>query len=86
MHSLIRALLENLALQWDFIMPYFNRRLRDKGEDDKMPPIRKRQRGLLLRLQQEQVICTGNQILLPVFGHPSPIIPKFLRWLLASVC
>ncbi|XP_061094007.1 centrosome-associated protein 350 isoform X2 [Conger conger] len=30
------------------------RRLRDKGEDDKMPPIRKRQRGLLLRLQQEQ--------------------------------
>ncbi|XP_036378745.1 centrosome-associated protein 350 isoform X2 [Megalops cyprinoides] len=30
------------------------RRLRDKGEDDKMPPIRKKQRGLLLRLQQEQ--------------------------------
>uniref|UniRef100_A0AAY5EDV5 CAP-Gly domain-containing protein n=1 Tax=Electrophorus electricus TaxID=8005 RepID=A0AAY5EDV5_ELEEL len=30
------------------------RRLRDKGEDDKMPPLRKRQRGLLLRLQQEQ--------------------------------
>nr|XP_015211809.1 PREDICTED: centrosome-associated protein 350 isoform X2 [Lepisosteus oculatus] len=30
------------------------RRLRDKGEDDKMPPIRKRQRGLLLKLQQEQ--------------------------------
>ncbi|XP_064416522.1 centrosome-associated protein 350 isoform X2 [Latimeria chalumnae] len=30
------------------------KRLRDKGEDDKMPPIRKRQRGLLLRLQQEQ--------------------------------
>ncbi|MGH0121756.1 UNVERIFIED_CONTAM: hypothetical protein FKN15_050429, partial [Acipenser sinensis] len=29
-------------------------RLRHKGEDDKMPPIRKRQRGLLLRLQQEQ--------------------------------
>ncbi|NXW82995.1 CE350 protein, partial [Alopecoenas beccarii] len=28
--------------------------LRDKGEDDKMPPIRKRQRGLLLRLQQEK--------------------------------
>ncbi|XP_050833400.1 centrosome-associated protein 350 isoform X2 [Serinus canaria] len=27
---------------------------RDKGEDDKMPPIRKRQRGLLLRLQQEK--------------------------------
>ncbi|KAL4634878.1 centrosome-associated protein 350 [Arapaima gigas] len=25
-----------------------------KGEDDKMPPIRKRQRGLLLKLQQEQ--------------------------------
>ncbi|NXA25463.1 CE350 protein, partial [Ibidorhyncha struthersii] len=30
------------------------RHLRDKGEDDKMPPIRKRQRGLLLRLQQEK--------------------------------
>ncbi|XP_030063866.1 centrosome-associated protein 350 [Microcaecilia unicolor] len=30
------------------------KRLRDKGEDDKMPPIRKRQRGLLLKLQQEQ--------------------------------
>ncbi|NXJ05146.1 CE350 protein, partial [Odontophorus gujanensis] len=28
--------------------------LRDKGEDDKMPPIRKRQRGLLRRLQQEK--------------------------------
>lgn len=31
------------------------KRLRDKGEDDKMPPIRKKQRGLLLKLQQEQV-------------------------------
>lgn len=31
------------------------RRLRDKGEDDKMPPIRKKQRGLLMKLQQEQV-------------------------------
>ncbi|XP_040216166.1 centrosome-associated protein 350 isoform X3 [Rana temporaria] len=30
------------------------RNLRDKGEDDKMPPLKKRQRGLLLRLQQEQ--------------------------------
>ncbi|XP_072275911.1 centrosome-associated protein 350 isoform X2 [Pyxicephalus adspersus] len=30
------------------------RHLRDKGEDDKMPPLKKRQRGLLLRLQQEQ--------------------------------
>ncbi|KAM6455499.1 centrosome-associated protein 350 isoform 2-T3 [Liasis olivaceus] len=30
------------------------RHLRDKGEDDKMPPIRKRQRGLLLKLQQEK--------------------------------
>ncbi|XP_029473365.1 centrosome-associated protein 350 isoform X2 [Rhinatrema bivittatum] len=30
------------------------KRLRDKGEDDKMPPLRKRQRGLLLKLQQEQ--------------------------------
>ncbi|EDL39399.1 mCG145690 [Mus musculus] len=30
------------------------RHLRDKGEDDKMPPLRKKQRGLLLRLQQEK--------------------------------
>ncbi|XP_016356089.1 centrosome-associated protein 350 isoform X2 [Sinocyclocheilus anshuiensis] len=30
------------------------RRLRDKGEDDKMPPLRKKQRGLILKLQQEQ--------------------------------
>ncbi|XP_015255063.1 PREDICTED: centrosome-associated protein 350 isoform X1 [Cyprinodon variegatus] len=30
------------------------KKLRDKGEDDKMPPIRKKQRGLLLKLQQEQ--------------------------------
>ncbi|MCJ8734593.1 hypothetical protein PDJAM_G00237140 [Pangasius djambal] len=41
-----RAELEWLELQ--------KRRLRDKGEDDKMPPIRKKQRGLLLKLQQEQ--------------------------------
>ncbi|XP_013930621.1 PREDICTED: centrosome-associated protein 350-like, partial [Thamnophis sirtalis] len=30
------------------------RHLRDKGEDDKMPPLRKKQRGLLLKLQQEK--------------------------------
>nr|XP_056701556.1 centrosome-associated protein 350 [Euleptes europaea] len=30
------------------------KRLRDKGEDDKMPPIRKKQRGLLMKLQQEK--------------------------------
>ncbi|XP_055020509.1 centrosome-associated protein 350 isoform X2 [Boleophthalmus pectinirostris] len=30
------------------------RKLRDKGEDDKMPPLKKKQRGLLLKLQQEQ--------------------------------
>ncbi|TRY83593.1 hypothetical protein DNTS_033709 [Danionella cerebrum] len=30
------------------------RHLRDKGEDDKMPPLRKKQRGLLMKLQQEQ--------------------------------
>lgn len=30
------------------------KRLRDKGEDDKMPPLRKKQRGLLMKLQQEQ--------------------------------
>lgn len=34
------------------------RHLRDKGEDDKMPPIRKKQRGLLLKLQQEKVNAT----------------------------
>ncbi|XP_041861601.1 centrosome-associated protein 350 isoform X2 [Melanotaenia boesemani] len=30
------------------------KKLRDKGKDDKMPPIRKKQRGLLIKLQQEQ--------------------------------
>ncbi|XP_060088593.1 centrosome-associated protein 350 [Heteronotia binoei] len=30
------------------------KRLRDKGEDDKMPPIRKKQRGLIMKLQQEK--------------------------------
>ncbi|XP_069006577.1 centrosome-associated protein 350 isoform X1 [Embiotoca jacksoni] len=30
------------------------KRLRGKGEDDKMPPIRKKQRGLLMKLQHEQ--------------------------------
>ncbi|KAM7409912.1 hypothetical protein PAMA_001412 [Pampus argenteus] len=30
------------------------KRLRGKGEDDKMPPLRKKQRGLLMKLQQEQ--------------------------------
>lgn len=38
------------------------KKLRDKGEDDKMPPIKKKQRGLLLKLQQEQVslVCTHS--------------------------
>lgn len=36
------------------------KRLRDKGEDDKMPPIRKKQRGLLMKLQQEQVQGAGQ--------------------------
>ncbi|XP_078141690.1 centrosome-associated protein 350 isoform X1 [Centroberyx gerrardi] len=35
-------------------LEHHKRRLRDKGEDDKMPPIRKKQRGLLMKLQQEQ--------------------------------
>ncbi|GAB1285566.1 Centrosome-associated protein 350 [Apodemus speciosus] len=39
------AWLEHQKKQWH---------LRDKGEDDKMPPLRKKQRGLLLRLQQEK--------------------------------
>ncbi|MEQ2215100.1 hypothetical protein XENOCAPTIV_027458 [Xenoophorus captivus] len=39
------------------------KKLRDKGEDDKMPPIRKKQRGLLLKLQQEQVLWNKNTAL-----------------------
>ncbi|XP_022526547.2 centrosome-associated protein 350 isoform X1 [Astyanax mexicanus] len=48
-----RALKEKTKaeLAW---LEHQKRRLRDKGEDDKMPPIRKKQRGLLLKLQQEQ--------------------------------
>ncbi|XP_069497557.1 centrosome-associated protein 350 isoform X2 [Ambystoma mexicanum] len=48
-----RALKEKTKaeLAW---LEHQKKRLRDKGEDDKMPPIRKRQRGLLLRLQLEQ--------------------------------
>ena len=38
------------------------RRLRDKGEDDKMPPLRKKQRGLLMKLQQEQVASAGVRV------------------------
>ncbi|XP_051930367.1 centrosome-associated protein 350 isoform X2 [Hippocampus zosterae] len=30
------------------------KQLRNKGDDDKLPPIRKKQKGLLLRLQEEQ--------------------------------
>lgn len=44
------------------------KRLRDKGEDDKMPPIRKKQRGLLMKLQQEQVRVCENKWLI-TFGH-----------------
>ncbi|XP_069793686.1 centrosome-associated protein 350 isoform X3 [Narcine bancroftii] len=48
-----RALKEKTKaeLAW---LEHQKKRLRDKGEDDRMPPIRKRQRGLLLKLQQEQ--------------------------------
>ncbi|XP_030639657.1 centrosome-associated protein 350 [Chanos chanos] len=48
-----RALKEKTKaeLAW---LEHQKRRLRDKGEDDKMPPIRKKQRGLILKLQQEQ--------------------------------
>ncbi|KAA0714210.1 Centrosome-associated protein 350 [Triplophysa tibetana] len=38
----------------DIYIVMFIQRLRDKGEDDKMPPLRKRQRGLIMKLQQEQ--------------------------------
>lgn len=37
------------------------KKFRDKGEDDKMPPIRKKQRGLLIKLQQEQVLKVWDQ-------------------------
>ncbi|XP_041912053.1 centrosome-associated protein 350 isoform X1 [Alosa sapidissima] len=48
-----RALKEKTRaeLAW---LEHLKKRLRDKGEDDKMPPIRKKQRVLLLKLQQEQ--------------------------------
>ncbi|XP_028821253.1 centrosome-associated protein 350-like isoform X2 [Denticeps clupeoides] len=48
-----RALREKTRaeLAW---LEHQKRQLRDKGEDDKMPPLRKKQRGLLLKLQQEQ--------------------------------
>ncbi|XP_053739145.1 centrosome-associated protein 350 isoform X2 [Synchiropus splendidus] len=48
-----KALKENIRteLAW---LEHQKKKLRDKGEDDKMPPIRKKQRGLLIRLQQEQ--------------------------------
>ncbi|XP_047011716.1 centrosome-associated protein 350 isoform X3 [Ictalurus punctatus] len=48
-----RALKEKTRAELDWL-ELQKRRLRDKGEDDKMPPIRKKQRGLLLKLQQEQ--------------------------------
>ncbi|XP_065104513.1 centrosome-associated protein 350 isoform X7 [Paramisgurnus dabryanus] len=41
----------NAELAW---LEHQKRRLRDKGEDDKMPPLRKKQRGLIMKLQQEQ--------------------------------
>lgn len=44
------------------------KRLRDKGEDDKMPPLRKKQRGLLMKLQQEQVHRGGNIMTLSESG------------------
>lgn len=47
---------ETTYLKIILLIPLINRRLRDKGEDDKMPPIRKKQRVLLMKLQQEQVI------------------------------
>ncbi|KAL2089649.1 hypothetical protein ACEWY4_014337 [Coilia grayii] len=48
-----RALKEKTRaeLAW---LEHQKRRLRDKGEDDKMPPIRKKQRVLILKMQQEQ--------------------------------
>ncbi|XP_062959974.1 centrosome-associated protein 350 [Cynocephalus volans] len=48
-----RALKEKTKaeLAW---LEHQKKHLRDKGEDDKMPPLRKKQRGLLLKLQQEK--------------------------------
>lgn len=51
------------------------KRLRDKGEDDKMPPIRKKQRGLLMKLQQEQVHIwqKHNEVIWQItFGYAVP--------------
>ena len=50
-------------------------RHRDKGADDVMPSIRKRQRGVLMRLQAEQVgtqACskTKKKFVLPVGEEP----------------
>ncbi|XP_053324918.1 centrosome-associated protein 350 [Spea bombifrons] len=36
------------------LLEHQKRRLKDKGEDDKMPTLTKRQQGLLLKLQKEQ--------------------------------
>lgn len=54
LHLRQKALKEKTTteLAW---LEHQKKRLRDKGEDDKMPPIRKKQRGLLMKHQQEQV-------------------------------
>ncbi|XP_066294220.1 centrosome-associated protein 350-like [Branchiostoma lanceolatum] len=48
-----KALKEKTKAELDWL-EHQKKRLRDKGADDSMPPIRKRQRGLMLRLQTEQ--------------------------------
>ncbi|CAH1272737.1 CEP350 [Branchiostoma lanceolatum] len=48
-----KALKEKTKTELDWL-EHQKKRLRDKGADDSMPPIRKRQRGLMLRLQTEQ--------------------------------
>ncbi|KAM3876103.1 centrosome-associated protein 350 [Diretmus argenteus] len=53
LHLRQKALKEKTKTEMAWL-EHHKRRLRDKGEDDKMPPIRKKQRGLLMKLQQEQ--------------------------------
>ena len=49
-----KALKEKTKAEMDWL-DLQKRTLRDKGADDVMPSLRKRQRGILLKLQAEQV-------------------------------
>lgn len=51
------------------------KRVRDKGSDDVMPSIRKRQRGVMMRLQAEKVRYDDfkNEILRMLYGPSSEL-------------